>query len=333
MLRFEEINYAYLLLLIPIWVLAYKWSLQQNNLTWKQLGNPQLLVKYFFTQRNVVRYRQWTLFIVFILLVISLVNPQMGKKKEKAKSQNIDVFIALDVSQSMLCTDIQPDRLSRAQIWIRQFIHRFPSERMGFISFAGSAYLHSPLTTDLATLLTMSAAASPKNLGTQGTAIAEAIALAEKSFADEEGFHKVIVLISDGEDHEGEIEKQVRSAKQKGISIFCIPVGTEQGSQVPSLFREYEQFRKDNEGNVIVSKSNMDLLKKMASDSGGEVIGLDSGEEGFELMKKRFSNLSRKEITYQSFSAYRSSYQYFLFFAFILIILETFCKRLYNERQ
>lgn len=332
MLRFEEINYAYLLVLIPILVLAYKISRQQNTSMWKQLGNPLLLVKYLYAHGKLVRFRQWILFIVFILLIISLVNPQMGKKKEKSRSQNIDVFITLDVSQSMLCTDIQPDRLSRAQIWIKQFIHRFPSERMGFISFAGSAYLHSPLTTDLATLLTMSASASPKNLGTQGTAIAEAIALAEKSFADEEGFHKVILLISDGEDHEGEIDEQVRSAKQKGITIFCIPVGTDLGSQVPSMYREYEQFRKDNEGNVVISKSNMELMKKIAEDSGGELIGLDSGEEGFELMKKRFSNLSRKEITYQSFSSYRSGYQYFLFFAFVLLCLETYWKRSNNEQ-
>ncbi len=323
MFRFEEPIYFWFLLLLPLLFGLKAYYQSQRKKALSRLGDPNVLQSYFFPIRRYFNSKFWIFIAALFFIVFSLVNPQFGKKQEKARTQNIDVFIVLDVSQSMLCADIKPYRLSRAQLWIRQFIEHFPSERIGLISFAGSAYLHAPLTTDLATLYSMSSMVSPKSVGTQGTAIADALKLAMKSFAKEEGFHKVILLISDGEDHEGEAVEIAKKAKENGISIFTVPVGTEQGGAIPEPSRGEGQFKTDNKGQLIVTRPNRELLKEIAEQTGAELIEMQSGDSGFDLLSKRFSALARKEITYQSFSSYNSYFQIFLFIAFVLLLIET----------
>ncbi|MBK9109797.1 MAG: VWA domain-containing protein [Saprospiraceae bacterium] len=323
MFRIEESVYLFLFILLPVLYLLYSYAQRKNERTLVKLGELNLLRKLRLVVRDRASLKFFLFLSVIALTIVSLANPQFGKKKEKAKTQNIDVYLALDVSQSMLCQDIKPDRLSRAQLWIKQFIERFPSERFGFISFAGSAFLHTPLTTDLATIYNMVTAASPRNLGTQGTAIADAIQLAEKSFAKEEGFHKVIILLSDGEDHEGEIVESAQRAKESGITIFTIPLGTEQGGPIPSMYQGGSNFRTDPSGNLIITKPNRSLLKQIADAGGGDMFEIQSGDTGFETLRNKFNALARKEITYQSFSSFNSYFQYFLGLALLLLILET----------
>ncbi len=323
MFRFEETGYFWLLVILPLVYGLYVYYQSQRRNTINQLGESSVLLQYIFPFRMHYNSKLALLLTAMLFIVLALVNPQFGKKQEKAKTQNIDVFLVLDVSQSMMCADIKPYRLSRAQLWIRQFIEHFPSERIGFISFAGSAYLHAPLTTDLATLYSISSMVSPKSVGTQGTAIADALKLAMKSFAKEEGFHKVIVLISDGEDHEGEALELAKKAKENGITIFTVPVGTEQGGAIPDLSRGEGQFKADAKGQLIVTRPNRQLLKDIAEQTGAEMLEIQTGDGGFDMLKKRFSALARKEITYQSFSSYNSYFQLFLFLAVIVLLIET----------
>lgn len=297
---------------------------------WKQLGNPHTLKKSIWTTADKFKVKLWLFLCILFIGVLALTNPQYGKKKEKIKTQNVDIFIALDVSASMLCTDVKPDRLSRAQIWIKQFLDRFHSERLGFISFAGSAYLHSPLTTDIATINLMASMAGPKVIGTQGTAMAEAIKLASKSFAVEEGFHKVIILISDGEDHEGEAIEAAKEAAEKGISIFTVPVGSEIGAPVPNLNYGAQNYKLDESGEVIMSKPDRTLMKEIADHTQAEMLELHSGDNAFEVLKKRFALLAKKDLTYHAFSSYESYFQYILVIAFGLLILETLMTRRKN---
>jgi Ca-activated chloride channel family protein len=331
MFRLEEIGYLILLIGLPVVYLIYINYRRQQNIAWEKLGNSKTLKNSRLIDKDKFSLK----FILFLtvagLSVLSLTNPQYGKKKEKIQSQNVDIFIALDVSQSMLCTDIKPDRLSRAQLWIKQFLDRFHSERVGFISFAGSAYLHSPLTTDIPTVNLMATMAGPKNIGTQGTAIADAIRMATKSFGDDEGYHKVILLISDGEDHEGEAIEAAKQAAAKGISIFTIPVGTDQGGPVPNMNYGSENYKTDNEGKVIISKPNRQLLKEIADATQADLLEIQNGDLSFETLKKKFALLSKKDVTYHSFSSYESYYQYILFLAFGLLVFETIITRRKNE--
>ncbi|MGB5026046.1 MAG: VWA domain-containing protein, partial [Saprospiraceae bacterium] len=152
MFRLESGYYLLLLLAIPVFYLLFLNYKKLLENSWSKLGIAATLKQSILGSGRLFK-RKFILFnLVILFSVVSLTNPQFGKKKEKVKSQNVDVFLALDVSTSMLCSDIKPDRLARAQVWIKQFLDRFKSERIGFISFAGSAYLNSPLTTDLATI-------------------------------------------------------------------------------------------------------------------------------------------------------------------------------------
>ncbi|MGB4969576.1 MAG: VWA domain-containing protein [Saprospiraceae bacterium] len=329
MFKFEENNYLILLVLLPVFYILYLNYKKSSMETWKKLGVYSTLKNFILVPNDKLNFKFLLFCFILLFSILGLVNPQFGKKTEKIKSQNIDVFIALDVSQSMLCTDIKPDRLSRAQIWIKQFLDRFRSERIGFISFAGSAYLHSPLTTDMPTIQLMTSMAGPKNIGTQGTAIAEAIELAMKSFGEKEGFHKVILLLSDGEDHEGAAIESAKKAAQKGITVFTVPVGTEQGGPIPNPIAE--NYRVDEEGKLIITKPNRKLLAEIAETGQGEILDMQNGELIFEALKKRFSMLARKDVTYQSFSSYQSYFQYFLLIAFGLLIFESFLTRKKNE--
>jgi len=331
MFRLESGYYLLLLLAIPVlYMLFLNYKNKQEN-SWKKLGIADTLKQSILSSGKLFK-RKFILFnLVILFSAISLTNPQFGKKKEKVKSQNVDVFLALDVSTSMLCSDIKPDRLARAQVWIKQFLDRFKSERIGFISFAGSAYLNSPLTTDLATIQLMSSMAGPKNIGTQGTAISDAIELAIKSFGEEQGFHRILIILTDGEDHEGEAIESAKKAAQKGISIITIPVGTEQGGPMPVFGSTGENYRTDESGQLIITKPNRKLLEEIATAGQGELLELENSEYGFNQLKNRFAQLAKKELTYQSFSTYQSYFQYILFFALALLIFETLTIRRKND--
>ncbi len=331
MFRLEEIGYLILLTGLPVMYLFYLNYKRKQNEAWEKLGNAKTLKNSRLISRDTFNLKFILYLIVAGFSVLALTNPQYGKKKEKIKSQNVDVFIALDVSQSMLCSDIKPDRLSRAQLWIKQFLDRFHSERVGFISFAGSAYLHSPLTTDIPTVNLMANMAGPRNIGTQGTAIADAIRMATKSFGDDEGYHKVILLISDGEDHEGEAVEAAKQAATKGISIFTIPMGTDQGGPVPNMNYGSENYKTDHEGKLIISKPNRQLLKEIADATQADLLEIQNGDISFETLKKKFALLSKKDVTYHSFSSYESYYQYILFLAFGMLVFETILTRRKNE--
>lgn len=327
MFKLEMPGYLVLLVLLPVCYLLYAGYQNRRARNWKRLGVPATLRKSIFRSDDPMAKKFAVFLGVLFLSILAMTNPQYGKKTEKVKSRNIDVFLALDVSQSMLCSDIKPDRLSRAQIWIKQFLDRFPSERIGFISFAGSAYLHAPLTTDIATIRLMTAMAGPRNVGTPGTVIAEAIQMARKSFSNEQGFHKVILLITDGEDHEGGALEAAREAYQDGISLFTIPVGTEQGGPIPMQQGTGETYKTDREGNLILTKPNREMLRQLAEAGHGEMLEMQSGDSGFEWLRKKFDALSKKEVAYQSFSSYQSYFQYFLALAFLLLIAETLWNR------
>ncbi len=330
MFRLESGYYLLLLLAIPvIYMLFLNYKNKQEN-SWKKLGIADTLKQSILSSGKLFK-RKFILFnLVILFSAISLTNPQFGKKKEKVKSQNVDVFLALDVSTSMLCSDIKPDRLARAQVWIKQFLDRFKSERIGFISFAGSAYLNSPLTTDLATIQLMSSMAGPKNIGTQGTAISDAIELAIKSFGEEQGFHRILIILTDGEDHEGEAIESAKKAAQKGISIITIPVGTEQGGPMPVFGSTGENYRTDESGQLIITKPNRKLLEEISTAGQGELLELENSEYGFDQLKNRFAQLAKKELTYQSFSTYQSYFQYILFLALAVLIIETLTIRRKN---
>ncbi len=327
MFRFEEQNYFLLLLALPLIYFLYKWSIRKSEQKLNILGDYQILKRQI---SNPFKYQNYKI-ILFLLAttfsILALVNPQFGKRMEKVKSSNVDIFIALDLSTSMLAEDIQPNRLQRAQLWIKQFTERFSSEKIGLITFAGNAYIQSPLTTDIATIQLISSMASPKTIGTQGTSIAAAIEQATKAMQEQDGNHKILIIITDGEDHEDNVISEANKAKAQGISIITVPIGKDEGAYIPDIMSTSNSYKIDKDGKFIVSKPNRKLLQEIAESTQGEMIEITSGDEVFENLKKRFALISKQETTMQSFNNYESYFQYFLFLGICLYIAELLIQR------
>ncbi|MDQ3142511.1 MAG: VWA domain-containing protein [Bacteroidota bacterium] len=330
MFRIESIEYLYLVIFIPIIWLSYRYYLRQNSQNWSKLGVQDVLWKYKLGKEKLLPNKLIINLIALVFLIVALCNPQFGSKKENIKTQSLDIFIALDVSKSMLVNDIRPNRLSRAQLWIKQFTERFKSERIGFISFAGNAYLQSPLTSDIPTIQLMASMSSPSTIGTQGTSLAAPISLARKSFPKQDGYHKVLLLISDGEDHEGEAIDEAKLASGEGISIITIPVGTESGGYVPDMEATQNAYKKDIQGQFVVSVPNRKLLTEISANSNGQMMELTNGEDIFNQLKKRFALITKRDATFQSFSEYESYFSYFIIFAGILLVADFFLRRKKN---
>ncbi|MEP7197870.1 MAG: VWA domain-containing protein [Saprospiraceae bacterium] len=329
MFRLESPYYFLLLLLLLIVYLSYSFFENNSKKYWNKLGNLSTLKRSLNQNIKQVQIQKILFYASLFFIVICLVNPQFGMKKQKVKSQSAEIIIALDISQSMMAEDIKPNRLSRAKIWIKQFTDRFPSEKIGLITFAGNAYLQSPITTDVATINLAASIADPQLASTQGTSISEAIQLAIKSFVSQEGFHKLLIVITDGEDHEGEAIEAANEAYKHGISIVCIPMGTDEGSPIPIRTESGNDYKRDKEDNTILTKPNKELLQQICAQSNGLMLDLNTGDEVFVKLKEKIKSILKKETNYQSFNELEPYFQWPLLISIILLSLSIFL----NEKE
>ena len=320
MFRLESPQYFFLILIIAVLLLAWNVAAQRADRLWSRLGNAEVLRRSLYSPARSMLWMRYGLIACLSLLTIAMVNPQFGHKKEKVRAQNAEVFIALDVSQSMMATDIKPSRLSRAKIWIKQFTDRFPSEKIGLITFAGNAYLQSPLTNDAATINLLSAIADPSIASTQGTSLSAAIDMAIQSFASRDGYHKLLIIITDGEDHEGGVMEKAEEAAKKGITIAMLPVGTTEGSMIPVQQGGNTDYKRDQQGQQVITRPNLELMQKIVDRNGGLMLSLDQGMDVFNKLQEKIKTLLRKEVSYQSFNEFDSFFQWPLFLSALALV-------------
>ncbi|MCC6814903.1 MAG: VWA domain-containing protein [Saprospiraceae bacterium] len=320
MFKLESPYYLLLVFGIPVVLFLLHVLNRRSSVLWRRLGYYYSLVQSYHRGNRYGRLRNVSLLVGFIFLIISLANPQYGLKKQKVKSQTAEIIIALDVSLSMMAEDIKPNRLSRAKLWIKQFTERFPDLRIGLISFAGNAYLQSPVTTDLTSINLLTSISNPNLASTQGTSLSQAIELAAKAFNNKDGFQKMLILLTDGEDHEGEAIEAAQNAAKQGITIVCVPFGSEVGSTIPIVFSNSIDVKRDQNGNPVVTKPNLKLLSEISSASNGIVIDLNLGNEGFKSIGNKIQTIIRKETSFQSFTELESYYQWPLIVVIISLI-------------
>jgi len=313
MFRFEQPFYLYLLILVPfilgLFFLLLKWKKARLN----KFGDAEV-VERLMPEWSVKReWLKTSLFSTSLLfLLIALANPQWGTRKQKVKAKSADIVIALDISQSMLATDISPNRMEKAKRFSSELIKNLKGERLGLIFFAGSAYLQMPLTGDYAATELFIKSANPKQAGTQGTVITDAINLTESIFSSDSPYQKALVLITDGENHESEAIEA------------AIGVGSQEGAPVPFKEKGKEFYKKDKSGFPIKSKLNVALLQEIAEAANGKFYLLD---DGFSLTKKIVNDLSKiekQEVEQRSFTDYNSYFQYLLGLALFALIFESF---------
>jgi Ca-activated chloride channel family protein len=324
MFRFEDSTLFYLLALIPL--MAGVWYLSAKN--WKiraqAYSNQNLLNRLWQNKSDEKKYMYW-LFVALIFLVIAFVNPQLGEKKEKIKTEKSDIMLALDISNSMNATDISPSRLEKAKRFLSRLIESRKGDQLGLILFAGGAYLQMPLTSDYAAAELFCKAASTNMAGTQGTAIGEAIDLAMRSVKDNN--QRALVVISDGEDQDDDAISMAEKANSAGWTIFTIGVGTEAGGMVPVIEEGRETYKTDEEGNPVRSVINQQLLNELADAGDGKFYMLADDEQKIvDDINIQLEKLTKRTVEIKSYSEFSSYYQYFLLPSIAIILFLFFYK-------
>ena len=323
MFRFEEISFLFWLVAVPMVLLVMYGAHIYRKKRIEKVGDPNLVKRLMpdsSTKRTWIKNVMILLGLSFLFLAAS--NPQWGTKKEKVRAQSADIFIAFDISQSMMAQDISPSRLERAKRFTEKLIRSLKGDRIGLIYFAGDAYLQMPLTNDYAAAELFVKSANPNLAGTQGTAIDEAIDLAMRAYEEDVQHQRALIIISDGEDHDEDAIAMAEEGSEAGLVIYTIGVGTETGAFIPYMNRGRSDFKKDETGSPVMSKLNIPNLQEIARSGGGEFYLVNQGEEGIKDLKDRLNRLQKREVEQKSFSEYNSYFQWFLGIGFLLLLLE-----------
>lgn len=331
MFRFAHPEYFFLLLIIPILIGIFVFSVIQKRRKIKQFGQPELLAE---LMPNVSKIRPQVKFyfqiIAIFLLVIVLAQPQFGTKMVKEKREGIEVMIALDVSNSMLAQDIQPNRLEKAKQVLSKLVDDMSNDKVGLVVFAGDAYTQLPITVDYVSAKMFMSSISPKLVPRQGTAIGSAIDLSIKSFGEKSKAGRAIVLITDGENHEDDAIGAAKLALESGIVVNVIGMGKPEGSPIP--VDGTMSFWKDKEGNVVVSKLNEEMCKSIAVAGGGSYVRVDNTNNAYKFISKELNKIAKSEIQTQAFSDYNDQFQSFAVLALVLLVIDTFVFARRNKR-
>jgi Ca-activated chloride channel family protein len=324
MFRFEHIEYLYLLLLVPVIALLMLYQFRKWRSKRKKLSDSKLLERLIPDWKSHYKWIRFGLILSFItLLIITLSNPQWATKREKVKAMASDVFIALDISQSMMVQDIPPNRLERAKKLVEQMILALKGNRIGLIFFAGEAYIQMPLTADYAAALMFLKSANPGQIASQGTAIVEAIQIADESFSEDKDHQRALVIITDGEDHDGEAVAKAKAVYEQGMHVFTYGVGTAEGDFVPYTNQMgVESYKMDQNGEFVKSKVNIQLLDEIASAGGGKYFSILGGESTVDELVRQLENIEKREMEQRSFTAFDSYFQYFLIIGILFLVLE-----------
>ena len=279
-----------------------------------------------FYSRVKSTFKFGVLILSFTLLILALANPQIGSKIEEVKQAGIDVYILLDVSNSMNAEDIKPTRLNKAKYEISKLINRLRGDRIGLIVFAGQAYVQFPLTTDYSAADLFLTAVDNSTVPQQGTAIAPAIELALQSFKHDEETKKAIVIITDGEDHEGKLKDMVAQAVEDGVVIYTIGMGSPTGVPIPVYNSAGIQvdYKKDREGNVILTKLDEATLEEISSLGNGKYYRSTNNNDELNMIYNDLSQLEETEFGTTRITDYEDRYYYFLIPALLLLVLEIF---------
>jgi Ca-activated chloride channel family protein len=268
-----------------------------------------------------------------ILLIVALANPQVGSKIEEVKQVGIDVYILLDVSLSMHAEDIKPNRLEMAKHEISKLIYKLRGDRIGLIVFSGEAFVQFPLTTDYSAANLFLSAVDVTTVPQPGTAIIPAIKLAQKSFKQDEETTKAIIIITDGENHEGNVVGVAEEAASKGISIFTIGLGSSTGSPIPIKNASGVQtgYKQDRYGNTVLTKLDEATLKEIAMAGGGNYYHGSNSKNELDKVYKDLSEFEQTEYGATKITEYEDTFYYFLFFVLILLVFEFFISSTKNK--
>lgn len=322
----DENRYLYLLLLIPLLALVFAYNLYWKTKKQREFGDLDL-VRRLSPEKSV--FKSILKFVVCLLaiasLAIGLANPKTGTKVETVKREGIDIVFAVDVSKSMLCEDVAPNRLEKSKQIVSQLIGQLGGDRIGIVAYAGSAFPVLPITTDYSVAKMFLQSMNPSMVSSQGTSLDEAIELASTYFENDKVANKLIILISDGEDHSEGATDAAEAASKLGIKIITIGTGTAKGGPIPLKSNGTVQtFQRDQNDEVVITKLNRESLKLIAKNSSGGYIDGGSTQEVVEYVKSALENIERTEFETTQFTDFNSQFQWFLGAALLFLVIDIF---------
>ena len=321
MFRFENPEYLYLLALIPLLALIRFFAVRQRKKKLKAFGDMRLL-KALMPDASSIRpaVKFWILQGALALTVIMLARPQtVMKMASQEKRSGIEAMIALDISNSMKSQDVAPTRLDKSKMLVENMVEKFTDDKVGLVVFAGDAFIQLPITADYVSAKMFLQSIEPSLIATQGTNIADAISTAMNSFTQQEKVGRAIIVITDGEDHEGGAVEAAAQAKKEGIVVFVLGVGKANGSPVPA---DGGGYMKDNAGNVVMSALNEDMCRQVAEAGGGAYIHVDNTNAAQKKLDAALSKLQRGEISSVVYRDYDEQFQAFGIIILLLLIIE-----------
>lgn len=323
MFRFDNPTYLWLLLLIPLLAMIYLYSLRQSKRRLKRFGSLKLmhqLSPMASPRRKLVKFVLAELILTLLILIVA--RPQIGNKiANNTSREGIEVIMALDISNSMLATDVVPSRLDKSKLMVEGLMNKFTKNKLGLIVFAGDAFVQLPITSDYVSAKMFLDNINPSLIGTQGTDIGKAINLAMHSFTPNTQTGKAIVVITDGEDNEGGAEAMAKQAQERGIKVFILGIGSTQGATIP--MPNGEDLR-DANGNIVKTHLNEEMCKKIADAGHGVYIHVDNSSVADALLERELGKLQKGELNNVVYSDYDEQFQAFALLVVLSLIIDVF---------
>jgi Ca-activated chloride channel family protein len=325
-MRIADIDFIYaLLILLPV-LLAFYWVVfRMKKKALKRFGNLELMKKLAFSvSSSKQRWKVALLLLAVFFLMFSLARPQLGTRLTLMKREGVDIIIVMDCSLSMLAEDFKPSRLEKAKQEINGLISRLQGDRVGLVAFAGVAFVQCPLTLDYSAAQLFLDIMDADLIPQPGTAVGEAIRTSIKAFSQKERKYKVLVLLTDGEDHDSDPLGAAEEAAAEGIKIYTIGIGSVQGEPIPLKNARglVEGYKKDREGSVVASKLDETTLQKIALTTGGKYYHATSGEMELDKIYDEISKMEKKELEGKLMTQYEDRYQFFLLLSVLLLMIE-----------
>ena len=321
MFKFANPNALFLYILLLLVVGIYFYAGHRRKSALRKYGDPELLAD---LMPEVSPYRSkikfWITFVALCFMVLLIARPQFGSKVETVKRHGIETVIALDISNSMLAEDVAPNRLEKSKNIISKLVDSFEDDKVGLIVFAGDAFIQLPITSDFISAKIFLESITPDLIARQGTNIKAAIDMATRSFTPKEEVGKAIIIITDGENHEGGAKEAAAAAAEKGMMVYVMGVGSPEGAPIPA--GRANDFRRDKEGNVIVTKLNEQMCQEIAAAGNGVYIRIDNTNNAQKMLQKEIDKLAKADVETTIYSEYNEQFMVMAWIAFVLLLLE-----------
>ena len=319
MVYLAQSQYLLLLLIVPLLFVAYALYLRARRRRIARLGDPALVASLMPEASTGKGWLKITLLaLAWFFFVLGLSRPQLGARLKEHQSQGVEVVIALDVSNSMLAEDYSPNRLERAKLAISRLVDRLQGDRIGLVIFAGEAFVQLPITADYVSAKVFLKTVDTESVPIQGTALAEALMASARSFSTQSERSRAIILITDGEDHEGEAVEAAKAIAEQGIRIYCIGVGSPQGKPIP----KNGSLMKDRQGDIVVTRLDEDILQEIAGAGNGKYVRAGNAEFGLNPIIEDIRTLDKEQFNSVVFEDFDEQYMYFFGIALFFLILE-----------